>query len=302
MKKYLKVSDEIGQALFDKKPIVALESTIISHGMPFPENIETAQELEQIVRDRGVIPATIAILNGEIVVGLNAEQMHYLAKNEVKKASRMDLPYIISKDQNASTTVAATMICAQMAGIEVFVTGGIGGVHRGAEYSFDISADLQELAKTDMTVICAGAKAILDLEKTMEYLETNGVLTLGYQTDYLPAFYSRESPIELAYRVDSAEEIANIIRAKKALALSGSILVANPIPAEFSLSYNEMNTIIELAIEKAKELGIRGKELTPYLLDSIQKMTNKTSLYANIELIKNNAKLGGDIARILSNI
>ena len=164
MKKYLKVSDEIGQALFDKKPIVALESTIISHGMPFPENIETAQELEQIVRDRGVIPATIAILNGEIVVGLNAEQMHYLAKNEVKKASRMDLPYIISKDQNASTTVAATMICAQMAGIEVFVTGGIGGVHRGAEYSFDISADLQELAKTDMTVICAGAKAILDLE------------------------------------------------------------------------------------------------------------------------------------------
>ena len=190
MNKYLKISNEIKDAISNHMPVVALESTIISHGMPYPENVETAKEVERIIRDNGAIPATIAIIKGEIIIGIDEQQMDYLAKNDIKKASRMDLPYIISKKYSASTTVAATMICAQMAGIKVFVTGGIGGVHRGAEESFDISADLQELAKSDMVVVCAGAKAILDLEKTMEYLETFGVLVLGYQTDYLPAFYS----------------------------------------------------------------------------------------------------------------
>jgi len=296
MNKYLKISNEIKDAISNHMPVVALESTIISHGMPYPENVETAKEVERIIRDNGAIPATIAIIKGEIIIGIDEQQMDYLAKNDIKKASRMDLPYIISKKYSASTTVAATMICAQMAGIKVFVTGGIGGVHRGAEESFDISADLQELAKSDMVVVCAGAKAILDLEKTMEYLETFGVLVLGYQTDYLPAFYSQESSIKLLYRADSAEEIVEVIRCKAELGMTGSILVTNPIPSEFSVPIEEMDLIIQQAIAKANEAQIKGKRLTPFLLDAIQKMTNKDSLHANIALIKNNARLGAEIA------
>jgi len=296
MNKYLKISNEIKDALSNNMPVVALESTIISHGMPYPENVETAKEVEKIIRDNGAIPATIAIIKGEIIIGIDEQQMDYLAKNDIKKASRMDLPYIISKKYSASTTVAATMICAQMAGIKVFVTGGIGGVHRGAEESFDISADLQELAKSDMIVVCAGAKAILDLEKTMEYLETFGVMVLGYQTDYLPAFYSHESSIKLLYRADSAEEIVEVIRCKTELGMTGSILVTNPIPNEFSVPIEEMDLIIQQAIAKANEAQIKGKRLTPFLLDAIQKMTNKNSLHANIALIKNNARLGAEIA------
>ncbi len=297
MKPYIKISEEVKFALKNNLPLVALESTIISHGMPYPENVQTACEVEDMIRSNGAIPATIAIIEGEIIIGLSREQMEFFAKSKnIYKASRMDLPYIISKKQNASTTVAATMICAQMAGIKVFVTGGIGGVHKGAENTFDISADLQELAMTDVAVVCAGAKAILDLDKTMEYLETLGVLVLGYQTDYLPAFYSRESHIKLLYRADSPDEIASVINTKSEMNLKGAVLITNPIPEEYSIPYDVMKAVIDQAIAQADQMNIKGKELTPFLLDTIQKMTDKKSLNANIALIRNNARLGAQIA------
>ncbi|HOD54062.1 MAG TPA: pseudouridine-5'-phosphate glycosidase [Candidatus Cloacimonadota bacterium] len=297
MKSYIRISEEVKFALKNNLPLVALESTIISHGMPYPENVQTACEVEDMIRSNGAIPATIAIIEGEIIIGLSREQMEFFAKSKnIYKASRMDLPYIISKKQNASTTVAATMICAQMAGIKVFVTGGIGGVHKGAENTFDISADLQELAMTDVAVVCAGAKAILDLDKTMEYLETLGVLVLGYQTDYLPAFYSRESHIKLLYRADSPDEIASVINTKSEMNLKGAVLITNPIPEEYSIPYDVMKAVIDQAIAQADQMNIKGKELTPFLLDTIQKMTDKKSLNANIALIRNNARLGAQIA------
>ncbi|HPM02583.1 MAG TPA: pseudouridine-5'-phosphate glycosidase [Candidatus Cloacimonadota bacterium] len=297
MKSYIKISEEVKFALKNNLPLVALESTIISHGMPYPENVQTACEVEDMIRSNGAIPATIAIIEGEIIIGLSREQMEFFAKSKnIYKASRMDLPYIVSKKQNASTTVAATMICAQMAGIKVFVTGGIGGVHKGAENTFDISADLQELAMTDVAVVCAGAKAILDLDKTMEYLETLGVLVLGYQTDYLPAFYSRESHIKLLYRADSPDEIASVINTKSEMNLKGAVLITNPIPEEYSIPYDVMKAVIDQAIAQADQMNIKGKELTPFLLDTIQKMTDKKSLNANIALIRNNARLGAQIA------
>ncbi len=300
MNQYIKISEEVKFAQKNGLPVVALESTIISHGMPYPENVQTACEVEDIIRSNGAIPATIAIIEGEIIVGLSREQMEFFAKSKnIYKASRMDLPYIISKKQNASTTVAATMICAKMAGIKVFVTGGIGGVHKGAENTFDISADLQELAMTDVAVVCAGAKAILDLDKTMEYLETLGVLVLGYQTDYLPAFYSRESHIKLIYRADSPEEIASVIRTKSEMDLKGAVLITNPIPEEYSIPYDIMKNVIDQAILQAEQMDIKGKDLTPFLLDTIQKMTDKRSLNANIALIRNNARVGAQIAKSL---
>ncbi len=292
---------DIAEAIKNNKPVVALESTIISHGMPYPENVKTALEVEQVVLDNGAIPATIAILGGKIHVGLTTDDMEFLAHSkDILKASRMDIPIIINRKLNASTTVAATMICADLAGIKLFVTGGIGGVHKGASETFDVSADLQELAKTNVAVVCAGAKAILDLEKTMEYLETFGVPVIGYQTDYLPAFYSRESNIKLLYRADSPEEIAGVISTKAKLGLEGAVLITNPLPEEFSLDFNEMNILITEAIKAAEAKHIKGKEITPFLLDYLQKVTKKQSLETNIALIKSNAELGAKIAVALS--
>lgn len=297
-KQHLLIRKDIDDAINNNQPVLALESTIISHGMPYPQNIETALSVEKIVSDHEVIPATIAIINGKIIIGLQEEEMQLLAhSNQVLKASRLDLPLIVSRKLNASTTVAATMICAEMAGIEFFTTGGIGGVHRGAEQTFDISADLQELAKTNVSVICAGAKAILDLDKTMEYLETMGVMVIGYQTDHLPAFYSRESHIPLLYRSDNAEDIAQIVASKRSLNLNGGILITNPIPKQYSLPFSDMDHYINSAIKEAEMLSINGKKLTPFLLSKISDLTSGKSLESNIALIKNNALLGAQIAK-----
>ena len=300
MNAYLHFSDTVKQAIEAKLPLVALESTIISHGMPYPDNIETARAVEELITQEGAVPATIAIIAGKITVGLTTEQMEFLAlEKNIVKASRRDLPVIVTKKLHASTTVAATMICARLAGIEVFVTGGIGGVHRGAERSFDISADLQELAATNVAVVSAGAKAILDLPLTMEYLETQGVPVLGYQTDEFPAFYTRTSGIPVNYRVDTPAEIAQILRAKWNLGLEGGVIIGNPIPAEYSMNPVTMNTAIEIALKQADECGVKGKELTPFLLNKIKELTSGESLAANIALIKNNAVLGAKIAREL---
>ncbi|PNR96273.1 pseudouridine-5'-phosphate glycosidase [Petrotoga sp. 9PWA.NaAc.5.4] len=295
--KYLEVKDEVFQALEQKKPIVALESTIISHGMPYPENITVAKNVENIIRSKGATPATIAIINGKIKVGLTEEELEFMGSSkDVLKASRMDLPVIIAKRLNAATTVAATMIISNLADIRVFVTGGIGGVHRKAQQTFDISADLQELAKTNIAVVCAGPKAILDLELTKEYLETFGVPLIGYQTDEIPSFYSRRSGIKVPYRIDSAKEAGLIMKAKWDLGLQGGILIANPIPEKYSMDKETINKIVDQAINEAEDKGIKGKELTPFLLSKIKELTKGESLEANIELILNNAIVGAEIA------
>ncbi|TFG61411.1 MAG: pseudouridine-5'-phosphate glycosidase [Spirochaetales bacterium] len=297
MRTYLDFSPEVRTALDENRPVVALESTIISHGMPYPANIQTAQEVECIVKESGAVPATMAVIGGRIKAGLGAEDMKFLAQEKhVIKASRMDLAVVIAGKCHASTTVAATMICADLAGIRVFVTGGIGGVHRGAEKTFDISADLQELSRTDVTVVCSGAKAILDLRLTMEYLETLGVPALGFGTDELPAFYSRHSGIKLAYRVDSAAEIARIMKTKWDLGLSGGILVANPIPEADSMDPAHINSIIDKALEACEDKSVRGKDVTPFLLSKVKELSKGESLESNIALIKNNAALGAKIA------
>jgi pseudouridine-5'-phosphate glycosidase len=301
MKEYLVFSKTVKEALDAKKPVVALESTIISHGMPYPENVNTAKEVEEIIIENGAVPATIAIIDGKIIVGLSEEQMEFMATEEhIVKASRRDLPIILTQKLHASTTVAATMICAKLAGIEVFVTGGIGGVHRGAETTFDVSADLQELAKTNVAVISAGAKAILDLKLTMEYLETFGVPVLGYQADEFPAFYTRTSGIQANYRVETPEETAKIIRTKWELGLDGGVIIGNPIPEAYSMNPEDMNNAIDAALKEVNELGIEGKEVTPFLLDKIKDLTGGESLEANIALIKNNAQLGAKIATALA--
>ena len=297
MPEYLQFSDNVRHALEADLPIVALESTIISHGMPYPENISTAKEVEKIITRHGAIPATIAIIEGKISIGLTETQMEFMAtEKQIVKASRRDLPVLLTKKLHASTTVAATMICAHLAGIEVFVTGGIGGVHRNAVQTFDISADLQELARTNVAVISAGAKAILDLKLTTEYLETLGVPVLGYQTDEFPAFYTRTSGISVNSRVETPAEVADIIRTKWELGLDGGVLVGNPIPAEHSMHPEEMQHAIEVALNKAKQEEIEGKDVTPFLLDKIKDLTGGESLTANIALIKNNAHLGAQIA------
>jgi pseudouridine-5'-phosphate glycosidase len=297
MPEYLRFSDNVRHALEADLPIVALESTIISHGMPYPENITTAKEVESIVTRHGAIPATIAIIEGKITIGLTEAQMEFMAtEHQIVKASRRDLPLILTKELHASTTVAATMICAHLAGIEVFVTGGIGGVHRNAVQTFDISADLQELARTNVVVISAGAKAILDLKLTTEYLETLGVPVLGYQTDEFPAFYTRTSGISVNYRVETAAEIADIIRTKWELGLDGGVLIGNPIPAEHSMDPEAMQHAIEEALNEAAQRDIEGKDVTPFLLDKIKDLTGGESLAANIALIRNNARLGAQIA------
>ncbi len=299
LKSYLSISDEVLIAIENNEPIVALESTIISHGMPYPKNVETAYNVERIIRDAGAVPATIAVLDGKITIGLTKEQIDHLGREGLKipKVSRRDLPYILANGMDGSTTVAATMIGATLAGIKVFATGGIGGVHRGGENTFDVSADLEELGKTDVVVICAGAKAILDLPLTLEYLETKGVPVLGYQTDALPAFYSSKSPYSVDYRVDTSEEIAKMMDAKYTSRLAGGILIANPVPIEFSIPFDEIEKVILKAVDEANIKGIKGKYITPFLLDRIQQLTSGESLETNIKLVYNNAKLAAEIAK-----
>ena len=290
-------SREVEQARQNGLPIVALESTIISHGMPFPQNLEVAIEVENVVRINGAVPATIAILNGDIHIGLNADELENFASLKgVIKCSRRDLPYVIASKKNGATTVAGTMILAEMAAIRIFATGGIGGVHRMAEASFDISADLLELARTNVAVVSAGAKAILDLPKTMEYLETQGVPVIGYQSDFFPSFYSRTSPLKLQMSVDSPDEIAAILIEKWKLKLNGGVLIANPIPVEFALDEIVMNDAVNRAIVAAGKIGIHGKELTPFLLQHLNEITSGKSQVANKALVLNNAALGARIA------
>jgi len=295
--KYFEFKEEVRKALKDGRPVVALESTLISHGFPYPENLKVAGEMEEIIRGCGVMPATIAIIKGKMKVGLTRSEMEFMATSEdILKASKRDLAVIIAKGLNGATTVAATMIVAERAGIKVFATGGIGGVHRGAEKTFDISADLQELARTPVAVVCSGAKSILDLPLTKEYLETMGVPVIGFSSKELPAFYCRESGLKVDYVVNNEVEAAKIIRAMKDLGLGGGIIIANPIPEEYALSMEYMNEMIEEAIESAEKEGIKGKKLTPYLLNKIKELTGGKSLKANIELVKNNARVAAKIA------
>ncbi len=296
---YLDINPEVKGALAQNLPIVALESTIISHGMPYPQNKETALQVEKIVRENGAIPATIAIINGKIKVGLNNDEIDYLAKsgNKIVKASRRDIPYLLAQKIDGATTVASTMIAADLAGIRVFATGGIGGVHRGASQSFDISADLQELSNTNVAVVCAGIKAILDLGLTLEYLETFGIPVLGYKTKELPAFYTQKSGFQVNYKMNTAAEIADLLKTKWHLNLKGGVLITNPIPKEKQLDYDIMNKAIETAIIDEKKLGIKGKESTPFLLGKVKELTGGLSLEANIELVYNNAKLAAQIAK-----
>lgn len=301
--KYLDISEEVKSAIENNQPVVALESTIISHGMPYPKNVETALKVEQIVRDYGAVPATIAILNGRLKVGLSADEIEMLGKaKDVVKASRRDIPFIIAKGLNGATTVASTMILADLAGIRVFATGGVGGVHRGAETSFDISADLIELAQTDVAVICAGAKSILDIGLTLEYLETHGVPVIGYQTDELPAFYTSKSGFPVDYRVDDPQQLALAIKAKWDLNLRGGLLVANPIPKEFEMDPKVIDEAIQEAIQQQMILGIKGKESTPFLLAKVKELTGGDSLDSNIQLVYNNAKVGAQLAVELSKL
>lgn len=295
---FLEYSKEVKEAIRQNKPIVALESTIISHGMPYPENVDMAKKVEEIVRKEGAVPATIAIMNGKIKIGLNDEDLQTLASAKgVEKVSRRDLASVISRKVLGATTVASTMICADMAGIRFFVTGGIGGVHKGVEETLDISADLEELARTNVTVICAGAKAILDLPKTMEYLETKGVAVVGYQTKMLPLFYTRTSDIKLRLQAKNPEELANMVYTKDLLGLTGGVLVANPIPKEDSLDKAYMDKIIAEAVKDSVKDGIKGKDVTPYLLKSIVEKTDGKSLKANLALVYNNALVGAKIAK-----
>ncbi|SHH32379.1 pseudouridine-5'-phosphate glycosidase [Tepidibacter thalassicus] len=303
LENYLEINPEVKKALEENVPVVALESTIISHGMPYPENIKMAKTVENIIRENGAIPATIAILNGKLKVGLNEDELEYLGKSDcILKTSRRDLPFIISKKLDGATTVASTMIIANLAGIKVFATGGIGGVHRGAQETFDISADLTELSKTNVAVVCAGAKSILDIGLTLEYLETHGVPVVGFKTEEFPAFYTRKSGFKVDYKVESAKELALAIKSKWDLNLNGGIVIGNPIPKEFEMDYNAINKAIEDALKEADEKGIKGKETTPFLLDKIKSITSGKSLKSNIQLVYNNAKVAADLSVELSKL
>lgn len=298
MNRYLDVSPEVQAALDEGKPVVALESTIISHGMPYPKNVETALLVEQTIRDNGAVPATIAVIGGRLKAGLSREEIEYLGKTGrgVAKASRRDLPALIARGADGATTVTTTMLIAHMAGIQIFATGGIGGVHRGAETTMDISADLEELAQTPVMVICAGAKSILDLGLTLEYLETKGVPVIGYGTEELPAFYTRQSGFGVDYRVDSPEELAAIFLAQRGLDFRGGMLVTNPIPEEYSMDKAVIDAAIGQALREAEAAGVRGKEVTPFLLAKVVELTGGDSLESNIQLVLNNARLAARTA------
>ena len=298
MNKYLDISAEVSEALASGKPVVALESTIISHGMPYPKNVETALEVEKIIRENGAIPATIAIIGGRLKAGLSAEEIEYFGKKgaEIAKASRRDLPVLIARGQDGACTVTTTMMIAHMAGISVFATGGIGGVHRGAETTMDISADLEELGQTPVMVICAGAKSILDLGLTLEYLETKGVPVIGYGTEELPAFYTRKSGFGVDYRLDTPKELAAAFHAKQEMGLKGGMLVANPIPEEYAMDTDTINKAIDQAVAESREQGIHGKATTPFLLARVKDLTGGDSLESNIQLGFNNARVAAKTA------
>lgn len=297
MNQYVVTSQEVKEALENGKPVVALESTIISHGMPYPKNVETALRVEEIIRENGAVPATIGIIGGVLKAGLTKEEIDYMGKApDVAKVSRRDIPYIVSMKKDGATTVASTMIIAGMAGIKIFATGGIGGVHRGAETTMDISADLEELAATDVAVVCAGAKSILDIGLTLEYLETKGVPVFGYGTKELPAFYTRKSGFPVDYRIDTPEEMAAVLKTKWSLGLHGGALIANPIPENYSMDEAFITKVIEDAVVEANEKGIKGKETTPFLLAKIKEITGGDSLESNIQLVYNNAEVAAKVA------
>lgn len=296
-KKYLDIKPEVAEALKAGKPVIALESTIISHGMPYPKNVETALAVEKVIRDAGVMPATIAIINGMIKIGLTEEEVEYMATaKNVLKVSRRDYPLVLSQKLDGATTVAGTMMAAEAAGINLFVTGGIGGVHRGAGETHDISADLEELKNTNVAVVCAGCKSILDIPGTLEYLETSGVPVITYGSDEFPAFFSRESGKKADCRLDSTKEIAELIKTKYDAGLNGGVLVANPIPAEDEIPFEKMDAVIQQALKECDEQGITGKRITPFLLSKVKDLTEGKSLEANIKLVLNNAKVGAEIA------
>ena len=302
MNPYLDIAPEVQRALDEGKPVVALESTIISHGMPYPKNVETALLVERTIRENGAVPATIAVIGGRLKAGLSEAEIEYLGKSgrAVAKASRRDLPMLVARGADGATTVATTMIIAHMAGIRIFATGGIGGVHRGAETTMDISADLEELAGTPVMVICAGAKAILDLGLTLEYLETEGVPVIGYGTGELPAFYTRESGFGVDYRVDSPAELAAVYRAQRELGYRGGMLVTNPIPAEYAMDKQIIDAAIEQALRESVEQGVKGKDVTPFLLARVVELTGGDSLESNIQLVLNNARLAARTAAALA--
>ena len=302
MNKYLDISPEVKKALDEGRPVVPLESTIISHGMPYPKNVETALLVEQTIRNNGAVPATIAVIGGRLKAGLSREEIEYLGKTGrgVAKASRRDLPALVARGADGATTVTTTMIIAHMAGIKIFATGGIGGVHRGAETTMDISADLEELAQTPVMVVCAGAKSILDLGLTLEYLETHGVPVIGYGTEELPAFYTRHSGFSVDYRVDSPEELAAMFSAQRGLDYKGGMLVTNPIPEEYSMDKAVIDKAIDEALAQAKAQGIHGKETTPFLLAKVVELTGGDSLESNIQLVLNNARLAAKTAAALA--
>ncbi|MEO7497166.1 MAG: pseudouridine-5'-phosphate glycosidase [Massilia sp.] len=297
MHQYLLFSPEVASARSAGKPVVALESTIISHGMPYPQNVEMAREVEQIIRDAGAVPATIAVIDGRICIGLSADQLELLGTSpEAMKVSRRDLPFVVAQRRLGATTVAATMICAALAGIKVFVTGGIGGVHRGAETSFDISADLQELARTSVAVVCAGVKSILDIGLTLEYLETHGVPVISIGQRGFPAFFTRESGFEADFQLDSAFDQAAFLQAKWQLGLAGGVVIGNPVPDEAAMPKDEIDRITEQALREADQQGVSGKAITPYLLGRIKELTGGRSLATNIALVRHNARAGAALA------
>ena len=296
----MKISKEVQEALANNKPVVALESTIISHGMPYPKNVETALRVEKVIRDHGVVPATIGIIDGEPIVGMSPEEIEEFGKRKgIKKVSRRDIPVVVARKEWGATTVASTMIFASLAGIEVFVTGGVGGVHRNAQQTFDISADLEELGQTNVTVISAGVKAILDLKLTLEVLETNGVPVLSYKTDKFADFYTRDSGLKVENVVNSPKEIAEIIKAKRDFKLDGGILVSNPIPEEYAMDKLVIDNAIKTALILANDKKITGKDVTPFLLKTIVELTGGDSLESNIQLVLNNAALGSEVAKEL---
>ena len=300
LKKYVEYSDEVKKAMEEGKPVVALESTIISHGMPYPQNIETAKACEEIIRENGAVPATTAIIGGKIKIGLSDEELEFMATSkDIIKTSRRDFAYIVSRGLNGATTVASTIIASRLAGIKIFVTGGLGGVHRHAEVTFDISRDLEELAANDIMIVCAGCKSILDIGLTLEYLETKGVPVFGYQTDYMPAFFTRKSEFKVDYNIKNPKEAAEAAKAQWELGLQGGILLTNPIPESDSMDEEKINTAIEKALVEAEEKGIHGKETTPFLLSKVLEVTEGKSLEANIALVKNNARLGAEVAKYL---
>lgn len=297
MREYLSFTEEVRHAMENDLPVVALETTIISHGMPYPQNIEMAKEVEQIIRDNGAVPATIGLMDGKIKIGLTEEELQRFATDQaVEKVSRRDFPYILASGKIGAATVAATMIAAQMAGIKVFATGGIGGVHREGEITWDVSADLTELAQTDVAVVCAGAKSILDIGRTLEYLETQGVPVVGYRCTRFPSFYSRESEYGVDFTLETPDEVGTLLDTKWKLGLRGGLIIANPVPEADALDYDEIGAVIEKALGEAKNQGISGKQVTPFLLDKVKQLTDGKSLQTNIALVKHNAQVAAQIA------